>query len=72
MNLKVGDNIGVDGREATIISKFSAGKYTRYVLSDGRELLDLHKREDVKVIVPTYEDKQFSYTKDPVNKRNQD
>lgn len=43
MNVEVGDSVRVDGRVAKIVSKIAAGKHTRFVLSDGRQVLDICK-----------------------------
>jgi hypothetical protein len=41
--MKVGDKVVLEGKSATIEAAWGAGKHTKYVLSDGREVLDLDK-----------------------------
>ncbi len=51
MNLKVGDEVSVDSKISTINSIYASGKHYRFILSDGREFLDLHKvSPTVKVV----------------------
>ena len=40
--IEQGDRVKVDGREATVETKWGSGKHMTYCLSDGRKVLDLH------------------------------
>lgn len=41
--IKAGDIVRVDGKEATVQGSYGAGAHLMWKLSDGREILDLHK-----------------------------
>jgi len=48
--VNTGDRILVDGREALVNARWASGRHVQFTLSDGRVLLDLHKRDDVQVL----------------------
>lgn len=50
MDLKVNDEVLVDGVRAKIECIFAAGRHVRYILSDGREYLDLHLNQYVRKV----------------------
>ncbi len=51
MNLKVGDEVNIDSKISLIENIYASGKHYRFILSDGREFLDLHKiSPTVKVV----------------------
>lgn len=48
--VSTGDRIKVDGKEATVTARHASGRHTKFILSDGREMLDLHKCGNVEVL----------------------
>jgi hypothetical protein len=48
--VSTGDRIRVDGAEAVVTARWASGRHTQFTLSDGRQLLDLHKRGDVELL----------------------
>jgi hypothetical protein len=48
--VSTGDRIKVDGKEATVTARHAAGRHTKFILSDGREMLDLHKCGNVELL----------------------
>jgi hypothetical protein len=50
MDINTGDTVRVDGKVARVTARWAQGKHVTYTLSDGRQLLDIHKWDDVEKV----------------------
>lgn len=62
MNIVNGSIVSINGKELKVTGIYGAGAHTRYTLSDGSEVLDLHKTVEAgaaRVVVPVVK-KEYS------------
>ena len=61
IEVKTGDKVRVDGVIATVDARWAAGRHVQFTLSDGRKMVDLHKRDDVEVIAEKSKKKEIKF-----------